>query len=328
MTTKTKEKETTPGAPALLGLAREEAALRSAMTAGMPALLIGETGTGKTTLAQQVARSLSRECVRVNLTGNITPEQLIGQVHISNDGGTPVTAFREGIVPAAMRRGSVLVLDEINAALPDTLFVLHALLEDTPRLFINETAQEILPAPGFAVVATMNPSHEYAGTRELNAALYSRFCVILRFPTLAGKDLAAALAAHVPAAKSTHVLHVARVIEHAHKLRSEETITTRFTLREGVACLRLADSLGFDEALAACFTHRLTPAELNDFKSSLLAPVSLPACTQSLDQLFAAADRVADLEREKTRLESRLAVLRDLAAAVRQVKVTESEVES
>ena len=43
------------------------------------------------------------------------------------------------------------------------------------------------------VVATMNPSHEYAGTKQLNAALYSRFGMVLRFGTLKGDKLLRAL---------------------------------------------------------------------------------------------------------------------------------------
>ena len=135
----------------LVGLDKERKILRNAVENCRPALLVGETGTGKTSLAQDIASELNREFIRVNLDGGLTPAELVGRYQLKGK----ETVYELGIIPLAMKAGKVLILDEINSALADTLFCLHAIMEERPRLFIPEIAEEITPADGFSIIAIM-----------------------------------------------------------------------------------------------------------------------------------------------------------------------------
>ena len=76
-------------------------------------LLIGETGTGKTSVVKELAYLCKAPYFRVSMHGYSTPDELIGRMAVK-DGKT---YFEYGIVTEAMTRGGFLVLDEINRIL-------------------------------------------------------------------------------------------------------------------------------------------------------------------------------------------------------------------
>jgi midasin (ATPase involved in ribosome maturation) len=144
------------------------------------ALLIGETGTGKTTIIKNVADKHGREWVRFNLTGDTTVDEFVGKYTLQ--GGE--TVWQDGVLLTAMRQGKWLICDEINAALPEILFVLHSLLDDDRSvMLVNHDGQVVHPHEDFRFFATMNPVDEYAGTKELNKAFKSRFAFIIQVKT-------------------------------------------------------------------------------------------------------------------------------------------------
>ena len=244
----------------LVGLTKQTKALKAAIKKCRSALLIGEAATGKSTLAKILAHEAGKKSYRINLNGYVTPDMLVGRMMARANNGTE-TFFQYGILARAMKEGAVIILDEINAALPDTLFCLHAVLEDIPRLFIPETEEELLPADGFTVIGTMNPSHDYAGTRGLNAALYSRFSVVLRFPMLEGEQLLKALASHAPLVEASMLTEIAKIVEIAQKARKEEKITTRITLREAISALDYLEELEKKDAIEAAIFSKLEEHE-------------------------------------------------------------------
>jgi hypothetical protein len=80
-----------------------------------------------------------------------------------------------------MRYGGVVVVDEINAAPPEILFVLHSVTDDERQIVLTQKDGEVVKAhPDFWFVATMAP--EYHGTEKLNQALKDRFEVVLQYP--------------------------------------------------------------------------------------------------------------------------------------------------
>lgn len=147
-----------------------------AAQADIPVLLIGETGTGKTTIVKHVAEENGKKWSRFNLTGETTVDDFVGKF-VLRDGNTE---WQDGILLQAMKRGDWLIVDEINVALPEILFVLHSLLDDDKYVVVaSNDGKVVRPHEDFRFFATMNPVDEYAGTKDLNKAFKSRFGVIL-----------------------------------------------------------------------------------------------------------------------------------------------------
>jgi nitric oxide reductase NorQ protein len=79
-----------------------------------------------------------------------------------------------------MRDGSLLYLDELNAAEPDVLLRLDEALDDRRQLVLKEAEGQIINASNsWFVIATINPL-SHVGTKELPPQLLSRFPVRVR----------------------------------------------------------------------------------------------------------------------------------------------------
>lgn len=141
----------------------------------LPMLLVGETGSGKTSLVRFLAHKTRNGFRRVNHNGATTTEDILGKVLINKEG----TYWIDGVLIDAMRRGDWYLADEINASPADINFAYHALLDDDGFIVLSENNGEIVrPHPNFRFFAAMNPSSDYVGAKELNKALMSRFLVL------------------------------------------------------------------------------------------------------------------------------------------------------
>lgn len=159
--------------------------LQMAADNDMPALLIGHTGTGKTSIIQDVANVRNQPWTRFNLTGDTTVDEFVGKYTLA--GGA--TVWEDGILLQAMKSGNWLIIDEINVALPEILFALHSLLDDDKFVVVASHSGEVVrPHKNFRLFATMNPVEEYAGTKELNKAFMSRFNIVLEVNYAPKKD--------------------------------------------------------------------------------------------------------------------------------------------
>ena len=143
----------------------------------LPTLLIGETGTGKTSIVRLLAFKRQQGYTRINMHGYNTPDELIGSKSVKNG----ATYYENGILTNAMLRGHIVVLDEINATPPDCTFIIHGLLDDDKRVALPN-GDVIRPHKDFRFYATMNP--DYEGTRTLNRAFMDRFAIVLNVDIL------------------------------------------------------------------------------------------------------------------------------------------------
>jgi len=151
-----------------------------------PTYITGPTGNGKSTMIEQICAKNKRDLIRINLNTMSDEEQLIGSKTLE-DGNVTVV---EGPVLIAMRTGSVLLLDEIDAGAANTLLCLQPILEGKPYYFKLKN-EVITPASGFNVIATANTKGKgsddgrYIGTNVLNEAFLERFAVTFEqeYPT-------------------------------------------------------------------------------------------------------------------------------------------------
>ena len=144
-------------------------------------LLTGHTGSGKTSMIQQIAARSNYPVVRVNLNGQMPVSDFVGMWTVR--GGEMV--WCDGILPAAMRSGAWLILDEIDFAEPSILSVLNGVLERDGFLTIQEKGGEkVIPHENFRIFATANSvgcmasfRHLYQGTDVMNEAFIDRWRV-------------------------------------------------------------------------------------------------------------------------------------------------------
>jgi hypothetical protein len=143
-----------------------------------PAYISGPTGNGKSTMVEQICAKHKRPLIRVNLNMMVDEEQLIGSKTLQ-EGNVEIV---EGPVLIAMRTGTTLLLDEIDAGAANTLLCLQPILEGKPYYFKLKN-EMIVPAQGFNIIATANTKGKgsddgrYIGTNILNEAFLERFAV-------------------------------------------------------------------------------------------------------------------------------------------------------
>jgi hypothetical protein len=147
-----------------------------------PVFITGLSGNGKTTMVEQVAAKLNRECIRVNISIETDEDDLIGG-NTLQDGNV---VYREGPVIMAMRRGAVLLIDEIDRG-SNKLMCMQSILEGKP-LFNKKTGEIVRPAPGFTVVATANTKGRGTEDGRFIAAQILDEAFLERFPITVEQD--------------------------------------------------------------------------------------------------------------------------------------------
>ena len=153
----------------------------AALLAGKNLLLCGPKATGKNVLCDNLAAVFGRPAWNISFHINMDASWLIGAD--SYDGNKVV--FRPGPVYLAAREGGFAILDEVNMARNEALAVLHSTL-DHRRMIDVPGYEKIDVHPAARFIGTMN--YGYAGTRDLNEALSSRFA-ILQMPSISDTDL-------------------------------------------------------------------------------------------------------------------------------------------
>jgi MoxR-like ATPase len=115
-----------------------------------PVFITGLSGNGKTLMVEQVCAELKRECIRVNVSIETDESDLLGGPTLVN--GNVVN--RDGPVITAMKRGAILLIDEVDRG-SNKLMCLQGILEGKPY-FNKKNGELVHPASGFNVIATAN----------------------------------------------------------------------------------------------------------------------------------------------------------------------------
>ena len=150
-------------------------------------LIYGPTGPGKTSMVLAYAAEKRLPFYSVPCNGAIDPRQLFGSWIPTTEAGK--YKWVDGPVTTMVRRGGVLLLNEVNFVPPRIAAVLYSLLDMRREMQLIDHNGEVIKAhQQFQVVADYNP--DYEGTRPLNEAFKNRFAIKLRFdyePTIEAK---------------------------------------------------------------------------------------------------------------------------------------------
>lgn len=164
-------------------------AILMGITGKDPMLLVGHTGTGKTSLIEQIAACLNYGVVKISFDGAVSRHDIIGEWVIKGK----EMQFQYGVIPLAFRmRGTIILLDEWDAQNEETAFVLQRPLQKEDRkIFVVETNKLIEMHPENVICATANTNGQgddtglyTAGTRVQSYAQLNRFQVTVRLDYL------------------------------------------------------------------------------------------------------------------------------------------------
>ena len=145
-----------------------------------PVFITGLSGNGKTLMIEQTCAQLKRELYRVNITIETDEDDLMGGHTLVNGN----IIFREGPVIKAMRKGAVLLLDEVDLG-SNKLMCLQSVLEGKGYL-IKKTGEWVTPKQGFTILATANTKGQgsedgkFIGTQIMNEAMLERFAITMQ----------------------------------------------------------------------------------------------------------------------------------------------------
>ena len=218
---------------------------------GLPVMLKGPTGCGKTRFVEHMAWRLQRPLVTIACHDDLSASDLTGRYLIR--GGE--TVWVDGPLTVAARAGAICYLDEIVEARQDTVVVIHPLTDDRRLLPIERTGELIEAAPGFQVVISYNPGYQHA-IKDLKPSTRQRFVALdFDFPP---PEIEAAIVAHESGIDTATADALVRLAQRVRRLRDQglaEAPSTRLLVSTGRL---MASGIAPREACRAALVGPLT----------------------------------------------------------------------
>ena len=237
--------------PYYVPVADEIAVFESCHARGLPVMLKGPTGCGKTRFVEHMAHRLGRPLVTVACHDDLSASDLTGRYLIR--GGE--TVWVDGPLATAARLGAICYLDEVVEARQDTVVVMHPLTDDRRVLPMDKTGELIEAAPGFQLVVSYNPGYQHA-IKDLKPSTRQRFVAIeFDFPPAAVETEIAMHEGGVPRATAASLGELARRVRRLKEQGLAEGPGTRLV----VAAARLvAGGAPAEEAARVALAGPLT----------------------------------------------------------------------
>lgn len=140
---------------------------------GLPLLLKGPTGCGKTRFMQFLAWKLTLPLITVSCHDDLSTSDLVGRFLIRS--GEAV--WTDGPLTLAVRAGAICYLDEIVEARKDTTVVIHPLADDRRELPVEKLGELLTAPPEFMISVSYNPGYQSV-LKDLKPSTRQRFVAI------------------------------------------------------------------------------------------------------------------------------------------------------
>lgn len=240
-----------PKAPYYRPVAQEVTLFEAAHANGLPLLLKGPTGCGKTRFVEHMAARLGRPLYTVACHDDLSAADLIGRYLLR--GGA--TEWVDGPLTRAVREGAICYLDEVIEARKDVTVVLHPLTDNRRTLMIDRTGEELVAPPGFMLVASYNPGYQNI-LKRLKPSTRQRFLSItFGFPDAATETAVVARESGLDPARVAPLVRLAGHIRALSGMDLEEGVSTRLLI---YAASLIAGGMPIEHALLAAVVEPLT----------------------------------------------------------------------
>ncbi|SEL20398.1 nitric oxide reductase NorQ protein [Roseovarius nanhaiticus] len=242
---------TTPKLPFYKATGRECDLFETAYENGLPLLLKGPTGCGKTRFVEHMAAKMGKSLYTVACHDDLSAADLIGRYLLK--GGE--TVWVDGPLTCAVREGGICYLDEVVEARKDVTVVLHPLTDTRRTLMIDRTGEELVAPKGFMLVASYNPGYQNV-LKRLKPSTRQRFLSIsFDFPQAETEIAVVAAESGLEPGRVAPLVRLAGHIRRLSGMDLEEGVSTRLLI---YAATLMASGMGVDQALEAAVIEPLS----------------------------------------------------------------------
>lgn len=196
---------------------------------GLPLLLKGPTGCGKTRFVEYLAASLGRELITVSCNEDTSATDLLGR-HLLQGGET---VWVDGPCTRAVREGAILYLDEVAEARADAIVVIHALTDHRRELYLDRTGERLKAPDPFSLIVSYNPGYQRS-LRELKPSTRQRFIgLAFDYPDEKREVTIVETESGVESAVAKRLVKMGRKIRELTELNLMESVSTRLLIAAG-----------------------------------------------------------------------------------------------
>jgi nitric oxide reductase NorQ protein len=240
---------------------------RAAYAHGIPLLLKGPTGCGKTRFMHHLAWLLKRPLITISCHDDLSTSDLVGRFLIKGNEAVWV----DGPLTMAVRHGAICYLDEVVEARKDTTVVIHPLADDRRELPIEKLGEQLTAPPEFMLAISYNPGYQSV-LKDLKPSTRQRF-VAIEF-TYPPAELESSIVGHEAGVVAELAQSLVRLGSMTRKLKDEglvEGASTRLLIHAGKL---ISSGMARRRACRAAIVEPLTDepellAALNEMVNSL-----------------------------------------------------------
>lgn len=285
--------------------------IKPIIKSGVPLLIEGPTGVGKTYLVQELAKQQGKTLHIIDVSGELTVDSILGRDTLL-DGSI---RWCDATLTIAMRNGDWVMCNELNTALPEVLTVINGVLDDQHAITLpNSKAERVVAHPEFRFIATQNPANgNYAGTNRLNDALLNRM-VKVTLDYLSYSEEVEALSKHTKLSDSTR-LQLVKLADYTRR-HMDDPLSTRDLVK--ILRLKEGGGLSLKEAIRTVVLSRYTEEEYNklyDYHSGIMQDIREITGDESKDPFEDLKEQYATLRTKQEELNTQKADLRSAVKA-------------
>ena len=231
--------------------ANEVVLFGAAMERGLPMMLKGPTGCGKTRFVEHMAWRLKLPLITVACNEDMTASDLVGRYLLDAQG----TVWHDGPLTLAVRYGAICYLDEVVEARQDTTVVIHPLTDGRRVLPLDKRGEVVRAHADFRLVVSYNPGYQSAA-KDMKPSTRQRFGAI-DFDFLPA-EMEIAVVAHEGHIAPEVATQLVRIAQQSRALRGrglDEGMSTRMLVHAGGM---IANGIGPHDACALAMTAPIT----------------------------------------------------------------------